>query len=110
MNTIVQIMNKYNFDEKNFDLLRKIGRDSNSNQRKLAKSLGFSLGKLNYCLVELKKKGLIKFNNFYKRKNKVDYARYILTPKGIKYRTELTLKFMKKKMEEYDELKNEINK
>lgn len=103
-------MNKYNFDEKNFDLLRKIGRDSNSNQRKLAKSLGFSLGKLNYCLVELKKKGLIKFNNFYKRKNKVDYVRYILTPKGIKYRTELTLKFMKKKMEEYDELKNELNK
>jgi len=93
-----------------FNLLRKIGSDSNSNQRKLAKSLGFSLGKLNYCLVELKKKGLIKINNFYKRKNKVDYARYILTPKGIKYRTELTLKFMKKKMEEYDELKNEINK
>ena len=103
-------MNKYNFDEKNFNLLRKIGSDSNSNQRKLAKSLGFSLGKLNYCLVELKKKGLIKFNNFYKRKNKVGYARYILTPKGIKYRTELTLKFMKKKMEEYDELKNELNK
>ena len=103
-------MNKYNFDEKNFDLLRKIGNDSKSNQRKLAKSLGFSLGKLNYCLMELKKKGLIKFNNFYKRKNKIDYARYILTSKGIKYRTELTLKFMKKKMKEYDELKREINK
>ena len=110
MNTIVQIMNKYNFDEKNFDLLRKIGNDSNSNQRKLAKSLGFSLGKIKLLSNGAKKKGLIKFNNFYKRKNKIDYARYILTPKGIKYRTELTLKFMKKKMEEYDELKKEINK
>ena len=49
-------MNKYNFDEKKFELLRKIGNDSNSNQRKLAASLGFSLGKLNYCLIELKKK------------------------------------------------------
>ena len=93
-----------------FELLRKLNKKPKSSQRELAKDLGFSLGKLNYCLMELKKKGLIKFNNFYKRKNKIDYARYILTPKGIKYRTELTLKFMKKKMEEYDELKKEINK
>ena len=49
-------MNNKDFDEKKFELLRKIGNDSNSNQRKLAESLGFSLGKLNYCLIELKKK------------------------------------------------------
>ena len=71
MNTIVQIMNKYNFDEKNFDLLRKIGNDLNSNQRKLAKSLGFSLGKLNYCLMELKKKDLSNLTIFIREKTKL---------------------------------------
>ena len=64
-------MNKYNFDEKNFDLLRKIGNDSNSNQRKLAKSLGFSLGKLNYCLMELKKKDLSNLTIFIREKTKL---------------------------------------
>lgn len=110
MNIIVQIMNKYKINEKNFEVLRKIANFSGASQRYLAKSLGFSLGKLNYCLTELNKKGLIKFNNFYNRKNKFNYAKYVLTPKGIKFRTELTIKFMKKKMQEYEELKNEIKK
>ena len=73
-----------------------------------ANDLGFSLGKLNYCVKALKQKGLIKINNFKKNKNKINYL-YALTPKGIDYRFKLTLRFMKKKMNEYDELKKEIN-
>jgi len=65
------------------------------------------LGKLNYCLKALKTKGLIKIENFKKNPNKFRYA-YILTPKGISAKTSLTLNFMKRKMEEYDELKSEI--
>ena len=75
-----------------------------------AKQLGFSLGKLNYCIQELNKKGFIKINNFRKRNNKIKYfKKYLLTAKGIQYRIQLTTKFMEKKMKEYDELKKEIN-
>ena len=75
----------------------------------LAEELGFSLGKLNYCLKALKAKGLIKILNFRKNPNKLNYA-YILTPKGISQKTKLTLNFMEQKMKEYDELKKEIGK
>lgn len=87
--------------------LRKIKSKPNSSQRELAYELGFSLGKLNYCLKALKGKGLIKIKNFKKNPNKIGYA-YILTPKGIKQKTRLTLNFMKRKMREFDELKSEI--
>ena len=76
-------------------------------QRQMAKELGFSLGKLNYCIKSLKNKGLIKIQNFKKNKNKLKYI-YILTPKGITEKANLTIGFMKRKMEEYDELKNEL--
>jgi len=90
-----------------FEILRRIQKKPESTQRELAKGLGFSLGKLNYCLRELKKKGLIKAKNFKKNKNKFNYL-YILTPRGISHKTNLTISFMKRKMEEYDELKKEI--
>ena len=91
-----------------FDLLRKIQKIPEASQRKLAKELGFSLGKLNYCLKALKQKGLIKIKNFKNNPNKINYI-YVLTPKGISTKTTLTINFMKKKMHEYDELKSEIN-
>ncbi len=91
-----------------FNILREIKKKPTSSQRQLAKSLGFSLGKLNYCIKALQKKGLVKIQNFKKQKNKVEYIRYILTPKGLSLRTKLTLDFMKRKMKEYDELKKEL--
>ena len=91
------------------DLLRKISKQSNVSQRVLAEELGFSLGKLNYCLNALKKKGLIKIKNFKNSKNKINYL-YILTPKGIKKKSLLTVNFMKRKMKEYEELKSELKK
>ena len=94
-------------NEDHFDVLRKIQQKPNSTQRQLAEELGFSLGKLNYCLRALKIKGLIKIKNFKKNPNKINYF-YVLTPKGIAARTKLTLNFMKRKMKEYDELKKEL--
>jgi len=91
------------------NLLRKIRNNPESSQRELAEQLGFSLGKLNYCLKALKSKGLIKIDNFKKNPNKLNYI-YILTPKGVAEKTKLTLNFMKRKMKEYDELKKEIGK
>ena len=91
-----------------FKVLRKIQQKPSSSQRELANDLGFSLGKLNYCLKALKDKGLIKIGNFKKNPNKLNYA-YILTPKGIAEKTKLTINFMKQKMKEYDELKSELS-
>ena len=98
-------------DEKqdHFDLLRKIKEKPASTQRELASKLGFSLGKLNYCLKSLKKKGHIKLKNFQNNKNKINYA-YILTPRGLAIKTKLTVNFMKRKMKEYDELAKELKK
>jgi len=96
-------------EDDHFEILRKIQKKPNTSQRELASELGFSLGKLNYCLKALQKKGFVKIKNFSKNSNKINYL-YILTPKGIAEKTKLTLNFMKRKMTEYDELKKEINK
>ena len=93
-----------------FEVLRKIQKTPESSQRELAEELGFSLGKLNYCLKELQKKGFVKLQNFQKQSNKIKYLQYVITPKGISERTKLTINFMKKKLKEYDELKRELKK
>ncbi len=92
-----------------FNLLRKIKQNPNQAQRKLASQLGFSLGKLNYCMQALKDKGLIKIKNFKNNKSKLNYI-YVITPKGIAEKTKLTIRFMNQKMKEYDELKAEYDK
>tara|TARA_B100000575_G_C23121310_1_gene648985 strand:+ start:992 stop:1321 length:330 start_codon:yes stop_codon:yes gene_type:complete len=92
-----------------FELLRKIQKNPNYSQRELAYELGVSLGKLNYCLNALKDKGLIKIKNFTKNPNKLNYV-YVLTPKGFSEKAKLTLNFMKRKMQEYEDLKKELEK
>ena len=89
------------------NILRKLQNSPNATQRQIAKDLGLSLGKLNYCLKALRQKGYVKIKNFKKNKNKINYI-YVLTPKGIETRIKLTIKFMKRKFIEYDELKKEI--
>ena len=91
------------------NLLRLVYKNPHIAQRQLAKTLNFSLGKLNYCLKALKSKGYIKVKNFKENKNKLVY-RYLLTPQGIKQKTKLSIFYVKKKMKEYDELKKEVNK
>ena len=94
-------------NQDHFEILRKIEKKPNSTQRELAEELGFSLGKLNYCIKALQNKGLVKIQNFKKNPNKINYF-YVLTPAGIATKTKLTLNFMKRKMKEYDELKKEL--
>ena len=101
-------MNKISKNEE-LDILRKIYNNKINSQREVAKISGFSLGKLNYCIKALKQKGLIKYQNFKSNKNKQSYI-YILTPKGITHKTKLTINFMQRTMEEYEELKKEIDK
>jgi len=96
-------------DQDHFNVLRKIDNSNKFTQRLLATKLGFSLGKLNYCLKYLKQHGLIKISRFGKSKNKLKYM-YILTPRGLKARTRLTINYMKLKMKEYDQLKKELKK
>ena len=93
-----------------FEVLRRVQKKPNTSQRELAEDLGFSLGKLNYCLKALQKKGLVKLQNFTKQENKIKYFSYVITPKGIAERTKLTVNFMKQKLKEYDELKKELKK
>jgi EPS-associated MarR family transcriptional regulator len=92
-----------------FNILRKIDKDPEASQRELAKELGLSIGKLNYCLKALKEKGLIKIQNFSKIQKKKKYL-YFLTPKGVLEKTKVTVNFMKRKMREYEELKKELKK
>ena len=96
-------------NQEQIEVLRKVSKKPNASQRELASELNISLGKINYILNELKKKGLVKISNFKKNKNKSSYF-YLLTPKGIANKSKLTIEFMKRKMREYDELKNELNK
>tara|TARA_B110000116_G_C16466050_1_gene415980 strand:+ start:168 stop:503 length:336 start_codon:yes stop_codon:yes gene_type:complete len=100
-------------NQDHLNILRKISNSKNITQRQLATTLGFSLGKLNYCLKALKHKGLVKINNFKKNKNRFNLQSksnyfYVVTPEGISQKTKLALNFMKRKMEEYEELKKEI--
>jgi len=99
-------MNDSKNNNQEFEILRKIAKNPNSSQRELSKELGYSLGKLNYCLKELKKKGLIKFKKFKKNKKKINYI-YILTPQGISVKAKLAINFMKRMMKEYDSLRVE---
>ena len=101
-------MNKKPDNQDHFNVMREIQKQPKTSQRDLAEQLGFSLGKLNYCLKALQEKGLIKIKNFEKNPNKLNYI-YVLTPKGIAEKTKLTINFMKRKMQEYDKLKSELN-
>ena len=107
--TSVQCMNNKLDNQDHFNVMRKIQEQPKTSQRNLAEQLGFSLGKLNYCLKALQQKGLIKIKNFQKNTNKLNYI-YVLTSKGFNEKTKLTVNFMKRKIKEYEELKGELKK
>jgi EPS-associated MarR family transcriptional regulator len=93
--------------ETHYKLLRRLEKNADATQRELAQDVGVSLGKLNYCLKKLIEKGWVKANNFHNNPNKSSY-RYLLTPSGIDAKTRLTVQFLKRKLEEYDRLQQEI--
>lgn len=94
-------------EESYLQVLRLLQRNPRVNQRGLADALGISLGKTNYCLKALMSKGLIKVQNFRNSDNKLAYA-YLLTPAGIVEKANLTARFLKRKVSEYDALSSEI--
>jgi EPS-associated MarR family transcriptional regulator len=94
-------------DEHHLKLLSELSKDHTLSQRDLSQKLGLSLGKVNYVLNALLDKGLVKAKRFKNSKNKRAYM-YILTPQGITQKMDLTYHFLKRKIEEYDTLKNEI--
>ena len=77
-------------------------------QREIAERLGLSASGLNYCLRALIEKGWVKVQNFSESKNKFGYI-YVLTPLGISQKISMTGKFLRRKMQEYDALKAEVN-
>ncbi len=94
--------------ELQFRVLRLLESDPHLTQRELSKSLGVSLGGINYCLNALVVKGLVKIKNFKSSKNKRGYA-YLLTPQGVAEKTALTGDFLRQRMREYQNLKIEID-
>ena len=93
--------------EVHYRLLRLLEEKPNLSQRALARELGISLGKINYCIAAVIAKGWVKAQNFRDSRNKVAYV-YLLTSRGIEEKASLTASFLRRKMAEYDALKNEI--
>ncbi|HFD31158.1 MAG TPA: MarR family EPS-associated transcriptional regulator [Gammaproteobacteria bacterium] len=95
-------------EETTYKLLKLVKDNPHMSQRDIAENMGISLGKTNYCVKSLVKKGYIKAKNFYDNNNKKAYM-YILTPRGIEEKARLTYSYLKIKMFEYEEIKKEIN-
>ncbi len=94
-------------EEIRYRLLKILNEADKISQRDMARQAGVSLGKVNYCLGELATQGFIKVHRFKSAKNKVPYI-YALTPKGLGEQARLTLRFLKKKVGEYEEIKSQI--
>ncbi|MDP1659457.1 MAG: MarR family EPS-associated transcriptional regulator [Methylotenera sp.] len=95
-------------DEYRYKILKLVEAKPEISQRELAKNLGISLGKANFCLKALVEIGLLKATNFHNSQNKLAYM-YLLTPTGIEEKSSITLRFLKSKMRDYELLQAEIN-
>lgn len=95
-------------DEMRYKLMRVLEANPEMSQRAIAYELGVSLGRVNYCLQALIKKGIVKAKNFTDSRNKSAYM-YLLTPRGVEQKSNLTLRFLQCKLNEYEELRAEID-
>ena len=96
-----------NPSEIHLKVLREIEGNPAITQRELAQQLGVSLGKVNYCLKALIDRGWVKANNFRNSNNKAAYA-YLLTPSGLEEKTKITVRFLKQRIQDYEQIKQEI--
>jgi len=96
-----------NDDNTSYGLLKTLENNPSLSQRDLAKRLGISLGKVNFCINALVEKGCLKVNNFRNSDNKLAYA-YLLTPKGVEQKARMTVEFLQIKVQEYERLRTEI--
>ena len=94
-------------EETHYKVLRILEQNPQVSQRELARELGVSLGKANYCLKALVEKGLVKASNFKNSDNKLAYF-YVLTPSGIEAKAKISVRFLQRKIEEYEALGAEI--
>lgn len=94
-------------EESRYKLLKALEANPGASQRDLAQELGISLGKVNYCLKALVEKGWVKASNFTKSANKLGYA-YILTPSGVEEKLNVTMRFLKHKLEEHEQIQRDI--
>ncbi len=94
-------------DSHHYKLLKLIEANPVIQQREMAKVMGISLGKANYCLKALVQKGLVKMDNFRRADNKLAYS-YLLTPSGIEAKARITVSFLKHKVAEYEAIRKEI--
>ena len=90
-----------------FRILRMLEKNPQASQREIAEELGVSLGGVNYCLNALIQTGHIKIENFRRSTNKLGYV-YVLTPEGFTHKAGLAVRFIKRKMAEYESIKAEI--
>ena len=94
-------------DEYRYRILKLLEANPQASQRDIARELGISLGKVNYCLKALIERGWVKANNFRHNEQKRAYL-YLLTPKGIQAKATVTIRFLKRKLDEYESLKREL--
>jgi EPS-associated MarR family transcriptional regulator len=94
-------------DEYRYRILKLLENNPTASQREIARELGVSLGRINYCLQALVEKGLIKVNNFRENESKRGYL-YYLTPKGMQEKARVTVRFLKFKLDEIEHLKQEV--
>ena len=95
-------------DETRYRILKLLEAEPHASQRRIAKELGISLGRVNFCLRALIEKGLVKANTFRHNTNKRPYL-YLLTPRGIEEKAMVTARFLKRKLAEYESLKRELD-
>ena len=94
-------------DEVRYNLLKLLEANPAMSQRDVAQELGMSLGKVNFCFQALVEKGLLKATNFKNSRRKSAYM-YCLTPRGIEEKSQVTVRFLQKKVQEYEELRSDI--
>ena len=106
-NTAVSAPRRRHATEAHYRVLKALDANPNLSQRQLATELGISVGKANYCVRALIDKGWVKARNFRKSDNKLGYA-YVLTPSGIRRKSQLTIRFLERKRREFEALRREI--
>ena len=94
-------------EDTHYQVLKILEQNPQISQRELAREMGVSLGKVNYCLKALMDKGLVKVSNFKNSANKWAYF-YVLTPRGIEAKAKISVRFLQRKLEEYEALRAEI--
>lgn len=94
-------------DSTRYQILSLLEGNPEISQREMARELGLSLGKTNYCIRAVIEKGWVKAKNFRNSNNKAAYL-YQLTPSGITAKGKITRRFLDRKLKEFQRLEQEI--